>query len=386
MTDKTPSNGDAVIQNGGQADNNIRDENDDEDSSNYDSCSDDEADQTEVSVPWTCRKCNLLYDDGELQNWISCAICVANFDTACLKMSNRTYKVLTKNPNAFWLCDHCKKNYMPNQDRGLDLVKHKMKNLGEKIQTLSKTANHLASLQEELKSAYEEIGSQLKTSFKSMESNLSKELDKMKTEVPQEAIKKWSDLAKSSPTPQESVTIQNVKTAIQEVTAMDKEMEIRSRGIVIYRAPESKETTSEERKNADARIISDLLTHIKCDDTQVKSFDRLGRFDSDRDTRGKHRPIKVRFSTNTERDKVLKNLFRLRDAEPPLKTLSIRQDLNDKQREELSKKLSEAYELSKNSETLIYRVRGGPGDYKIKEFPRRPPNEEENNKPESLNG
>ena len=151
-------------------------------------------------------------------------------------------------------------------------------------------------------------------------------------------------------------------------------MELRSRGIVVYRAPESKNDTREGRKQDDLRLMTDLLSHIKCEEAQIISTDRLGRYDENREKDGRYRPIKVRFSSNTSRDQVLKSLFRLKDAEPRLKALSIRQDLNDAQRTELKTKLTEAYNKTKNSPDSVFRVRGGPGEYVIKQFVKNVPN------------
>ena len=261
------------------------------------------------------------------------------------------------------------------------IVKYRFKTLGDKIKTINKTANHIASLQEQLKQTCVEITSRFESSVKTVETNICTELDKMKTEVPEEANRRWANLVKSNPTPQEAVTLQHVKTAIREASAMDKEMETRSRGIVVYRAPESKKTTLEERKNDDLQLLTDLMAHIKCEGTEIVSTDRLGKFDQEREDKGKHRPIKVRFTSNQDRDKVLKSLFRLRSAEPKLNNLSIRQDLNDAQRNELNAKLTEAHEKSKNSQEFVYRVRGKPGEYQIKEFPKRQKdNQNESNK------
>ena len=382
MPKETPSNGDAINQNGGLVDTTMDDG--ELESSNYDSEDGESNEHTVNQVTWTCRNCSLLYNKHDKeQKWISCAICVANFDTACLRMSKTTFKTLNKTKNAFWLCDHCRDTYMPNQDRGLDLVKYRFKAIGEKIRSINKATNHIASLQEQLKQTCVEITSKFESSIKAIETNICTELDKMKTEVPEEANRRWANMVKANPTPQESVTLQHVKTAIREASALDKEMEVRSRGIVIYRAPESNKTTSEERKADDLQLLTDLLAHIKCEDTQMISSDRLGKFDKEKEDKGKHRPIKVRFVSNQDRDKVLRNLFRLRDAEAKLNKLSIRQDLNESQRAELNAKLAEAYEKTKTSQTKVYRVRGNPGDYSLKEFPKKQLPNETNKEPQA---
>ena len=48
--------------------------------------------------------------------------------------------------------------------------------------------------------------------------------------------------------------------------------------------------------------MKELLYQISCEDAEIISTDRLGKFDEDRENQGKHRPIKVRFKANTDRD------------------------------------------------------------------------------------
>ena len=184
------------------------------------------------------------------------------------------------------------------------------------------------------------------------------------------ASKTWASVTNQTPAINEAVTVSQVKKALIEVSEYDKEMELRSRGIVVYRAPESQAITREARKADDMNIMKDLVAHIKCEDVEIISTDRLGKYDEERVSQGKHRPIKVRFSKNSDRDRVLRSLSRLKDADPMLKRLSIRQDLNDSQRAELKAKLALAYAQTNASKYTIFRVRGSPGDYFLKQFPK----------------
>ena len=73
----------------------------------------------------------------------------------------------------------------------------------------------------------------------------------------------------------------------------------------------------------------------------------------------KPRPVKVVFSNKISRDEAIsnaRNLGKVDDA--ALKTLQICYDLSLEHREQQKAKLSEAKELSKNSETHVWRVRG----------------------------
>ena len=340
------------------------------DSSEYDSDDD-------LDYPWKCNKCSLIYDDGDEQQWVSCSICNAHYDTKCIKVSKKLFRTLKNNKNLCWLCDKCRDKYLPDPNSGIDLISLKYKTLSHKIKKISRAAEDIADLQNQLRQTCASIGqanNNFSDSLTQVETNLKQEIHKIKAEVPAEATKQWADIVNKAPAANETVTVQQVKEAIKEVTAYDKEMELRSRGIVVYRAPESKNDTREGRKQDDLRLMTDLLSHIKCEEAQIISTDRLGRYDENREKDGRYRPIKVRFSSNTSRDQVLKSLFRLKDAEPRLKALSIRQDLNDAQRTELKTKLTEAYNKTKNSPDSVFRVRGGPGEYVIKQFVKNVPN------------
>ena len=259
---------------------------------------------------------------------------------------------------------------MPDPNKGLKLANHQYKRIGDKINNLKITSQKIAQLQVQLQETCQAINSKFDESLRTVHDNLSQEINKVTKEIPLKASKTWASVTNQTPAINEAVTVNQVKKALIEVSEYDKEMEIRSRGIVVYRAPESQGITREERKAADMNIIKDLVAHIKCEDVEIISTDRLGKYDEERVSQGKHRPIKVRFTKNSDRDKVLKSLSRLKDADPMLKRLSIRQDLNDSQRAELKAKLGEAYAKTNASKFTIFRVRGSPGDYFLKQFPK----------------
>ena len=360
MSNHQPSNGDA-IQHG-------RPHQNDSDSSEYDS--DDES--TNKTESWTCKKCHMDYDvkADPPQFWICCSLCNAAYDLDCLNMSKRTYNALNKCSNACWLCDLCKAAYMPDPTKGLKLENLQYKRIGEKLNSLRETSHKIAQLQIQLQETCQNINSKFDESLKTVHENLSQEINKVSKEIPVKTSKTWANITNPTPAINEAVTVSQVRKALIEVSEYDKEMELRSRGIVVYRAPESQAITREARKADDMNIMKDLVAHIKCEDVEIISTDRLGKYDEERVSQGKHRPIKVRFTKNSDRDKVLKSLSRLKDADPMLKRLSIRQDLNDSQRAELKAKLGEAYAKTNASKFTIFRVRGSPGDYFLKQFPK----------------
>jgi len=180
----------------------------------------------------------------------------------------------------------------------------------------------------------------------------------------------WSEIVKKNLKDQSKVTIDHVKQALTEISENDKEKELRSRGIVIYNA-EERNTSAALQKNADTKLIEDLLGTLGCENSAISEMFRMGRFDESRVAMGRFRPIKLRLSLNSDRDRVLKCLFKLKNANPELAKLSIREDLSVEQRNELNEKLKEAKRLTENSQDKIYRVRGTPGKYRFVEQPKK---------------
>ena len=207
----------------------------------------------------------------------------------------------------------------------------------------------------------------VQTKIEALQPSVTRKIDDVENKIEKHQTQ-WSDLFKSMEN-KEVITVDQVKKAINEVTELDKEMELRSRGIVIYNAPEENET--ETHKSNDAELVTGLLKQIRCEETKVIGINRLGRFSQDKISSKKFRPIKVRFDSNQSRDLVLKSLFRLKDASAPFSRLSIRQDLSLSQRQELNDKLKEAYELTSNSD-FIHRVKGSPGNYTVKQIKKKP--------------
>ena len=143
----------------------------------------------------------------------------------------------------------------------------------------------------------------------------------------------------------------------------DQEKDLRTRGIAVYRAKET--TLQAPENNDDADLMKELIKFLGGEEEKMVSVNRLGKFSQERIEEQKYRPLKVRFKTQEARDYVLKNLYKLKNAPPSIRTLSIRQDLNLEQRQELSQKVKEAKEKSEGLVDSFYRVKGSPGDYKL---------------------
>ncbi|MEO1006803.1 MAG: hypothetical protein AAFW67_13350 [Cyanobacteria bacterium J06638_38] len=198
-------------------------------------------------------------------------------------------------------------------------------------------------------------------------------ITELSSQLPLTQGKTWAEVLKQdAPPANTNISIECLRKAIAEANEVDKEMEVRSRGIVVYRAEEKVRTREQDKDeySLDEALIRNLLTFLGCDTDELQSVNRLGTFSADNIAQKRFRPMKVRFHTNEARDRVLSSLSKLRHAPPELNKLSIRQDLNYSQRQELNAKVQEAKEKSKDLVDSVFRVRGTPGSYHLVEVKR----------------
>ena len=320
---------------------------------------------------WSCANtaCLARTNDGSKLSWIVCGICEKTFDTKCQGIEDKNFKALSLRADFFWLCKTCMLKHVISEGKiELDSssnqieIRDSVKDMDEKIEALLKKNSMVV---DELKEIKNSLGVVEKSVEK--EGNMSEEL----TQIISQSQTKWSDIVKHNINEERKVTVEHVKKALTEISDSDKESELRSRGIVIYNAEEKKVASSAVQKNADIKLIEKLLKTLGCENSTINEAFRMGRFDESRIEAGRFRPIKLRLSLSSDRDRVLKSLYKLKNADPELAKLSIREDLSLHQRNELNEKLKEAKSLTQNSTDKIFRVRGSPGNYRIIELAKK---------------
>jgi hypothetical protein len=304
--------------------------------------------------------------------------CVNKYDTSCLKIAKTHHNSLNRD-DVLWVCPNCLPvlNKFKKDDHGKLKDLMQCPDVAQGIDKIKTSTSNILKQQESMEKTMTAIEVQLNSSLGNLDVKLKKEIEDLKTTVKSDMPKMWSDVVKttniSNLVPSTVDMVDQVKRAIYEVAESDKEQELRSRGIVVYKLPEKEDETKENRSAEDKETMEELLNHIGCSEAEIIYAERLGRFNADRCKERKFRPIKVRFSRKESRDMVLKNLYKLRSASDNIKFLSIRQDLNDRQREELRKMTDEAYQKSRASTTMHYRVKGEPGNYRLIEVPKKFP-------------
>ena len=342
---------------------------------------------------WTCQNCLKSSDNKPELKWLMCALCEGKFDSKCQNVKANQVSALTDRKDMFWVCQICMPKYCPDPNRRvLKLTKKTpdeaqgkpkeidLNTLFEKIEevrdaqlSIEATINtiHTDVIETAPKSISEDVQEKIEAIQESLSTQLKNSVEELPAKIEQRptfaAILK-TDGQPRAPNP---VSVNDLKQALIEATEEDKEKELRSRGIVVYRAPEKVRADNEpQQKDVDEQLIKGLVRFLECDPEEISSVDRLGRFSTENIGKERYRPLKVRFKTNKTRDEVLASLSKLRHSDEHLKKLSIRQDLNLQQRTELNNKIKEAKELSQSRPDFVFRVRGTPGNYKLVEFKR----------------
>ena len=315
---------------------------------------------------WTCGTCRGNYGESEADNFLECAVCSSIYCSDCVNMSNNECTAVRESPNIQWFCDRCLPKYFPDPQGPIQIKTPETSNLDIKVGEISQKLQEQTDLLRnfdlgQIRKQMDEMEKQFNTTIE----NLGKEVP-TKVQETLETSSTWSEIVKKS-AERPPITIENFKQAMTEVSEKDKEMHMRDRGIVIYRIPEKHNLSQEQRRRDDLEFVNDLLKCLECEDlmNEVTHMERLGKFDEAKCREEKFRPIKLRFQLKDMRDRVLKSLGRLKNAPARIKRVSIRHDLNEQQRQEWYNKIKEAKEMTENSPTTYYRVRGQPGKYTI---------------------
>ena len=338
---------------------------------------------------WICGNCNTNYDKDKVQLWLECDCCDRKFDTACLGITKTQHNVMGRE-DLLWLCPDCIvtwNNFKTNDKGSLIKIMQMNSDIPDSLEFIKNSTTNILKQQEATDKIVQEIQTQLTTNImnkfdsklKEIEETITKETGSVITTVKNDVPKLWTDVVKASnPTEYnqrsgEIDMVRQMKRALYEVAESGKEEEIRAKGIVVYKLPEEENDGKEDRVAEDTATLEELVAHLGIQDAKIQYVQRLGQFDAERCAQGKYRPIKVRFNSKEIRDQVLKSLNKLRYAPLKLKALSIRQDLNDMQREELRGKMDTAFRRSRESTTKHYIVKGGPGSYRIIEVAKKYP-------------
>ena len=132
-----------------------------------------------------------------------------------------------------------------------------------------------------------------------------------------------------------------VKEAIAQQAEDEKEIERRSKNMIIYRIPEARVEDRAAAEIEDRTFLKDLLERpleLTHNNDAIKQVIRLGK-----KTNGSNaRPMLVKLSTEEYKNEIMSNLKKLKNAEDKFKKISVAHDLIPKQREAVKLALASA--------------------------------------------
>ena len=131
--------------------------------------------------------------------------------------------------------------------------------------------------------------------------------------------------------------------------------------------------TYDERKQEDMKKIKETFAELGKEDIEIKSFYRLGRFDAEKHSQGKVRPVKVVLNSKEDRDILMCRKSNLRQSgDEGVRQLHIAYDLTEEERRQLRLKIDEANAKNREDQDFFHRVQGPPWALWIKKERRRP--------------
>ena len=152
----------------------------------------------------------------------------------------------------------------------------------------------------------------------------------------------------------------------------EKSREEREGNIIIYRLKESTQADPASRVKEDTDFFKSLCTEaLGITEIGTKSVIRLGKKPDDQ---SRPRPLKVSLSDKNDRQKIMGNLTKLKDAEPKFRNISVAYDLSLEERKKKKEKVLEAKkreEEESDGGQWTFRVRGPPWDLKIVRLKKR---------------
>ena len=141
-----------------------------------------------------------------------------------------------------------------------------------------------------------------------------------------------------------------------EELVQEQEREARAANIIIHGLTEAPDTLG--GKEVDSEVIMEFLKTIEINSVPV-SVSRIG---GKRPVSDKPRPLKIRMKNQGDKESVMSNLNKLKEAPENMRKISVTDDYTNEEREEIRKKVNEAKnktELEGNGK-YIFKVRGTP--------------------------
>ncbi len=331
---------------------------------------DNDSDEEEPSPCGRCRKLVVRGDEA-----IICDICSQWYHIKCERVTKTQYKqqAAKVKSNFHWFCDTCN-IIQTGVIRQMTLLNAEQSQFKQRLDDLEKRTADKKEVQKELeKKADKEELQKLEQRVTTLEEKTNKEdMEGIKDKVQALEGKINSTRGNTNdfenPQPGTSFGSGNTMDVIKEM----KDQEDRKRNIIFWNIPEPKAKDMNEKIKHDKEEVKEITkicnATIKKDDmVKVK---RLGKKSED-----KPRPLLIEVSSDDKKAALFKNLSKLQDAPDKYRSVSVRNDLTKRQREQEKNLREEAKKKEEEaSGEAQFKVRGPPWDRKIVKLPTKNPN------------
>jgi hypothetical protein len=308
---------------------------------------------------WECKSCDKVFIDDD-DKVLLCDSCNDSFCLECAGMAAKEYDSLVAftREDVLWLCSPCIANFRkspPTSDTsdfqsklttGFTELKLQVENISVKLQS---------DLDEKIKTAVQEA------------------VQGTSKNVEQTMTKSWAEIVGVGA---EGKSMKGImKSVVQEQRLAQKkeegDREERQANIMIHKVKESTGNSREGRRIEEKTIVNNFLSEIGIDDIEAKAIFRVGLYDQEKQNAGKSRPLKIVLHNRECRDRVMRNLYRLRDADAPYSGFSVGYDLTITERESMKAKVEEAKAKNANQQEYFWKVRGPPWALRLRRDTRR---------------
>lgn len=307
---------------------------------------------------WTCDKCSEVFQSDN-SRILECEYCNTHRCIKCLNISITCYNSLSGRNDFPWFCEHCLaktltciKEAKSIEERCNDFLQHFEEKVSQKIE----------SVEIELKQEIQK----LRTEIQKVDDK--QEIEKLRVEIEKVNTSQKFDVHSESKN--------NDKTISEAAKEVQSRVD-RKNNIVLYNLPECESNIKDDVIRHDNQMFSDLCHEISVtfQNDDIVSMRRVGKKNKGEDTENrtpKPRPVLVSLTEQTK-PKVMRNVYKLRNAKMPFSEVSVKHDMTKEERDHEKELRTEAKRLNnenKNS-NFQYVVRGMPWERQVRKIKTR---------------
>ena len=319
-----------------------------------------------ASPPAACttKKCTSEEDEDRLQ----CRKCKRYVHYECTQLPLYQLQIFVNSYNDQYTCPNCVRitRSLTNKigDNTYHMMQRELENKDGVIQKLTKELNKLNKKSTNQETIKNELETLLTEKITHLETK-TREIVREEIKQTQETIKPptYAEMAKAQKESLKSV----VKEQKEEDRKEERDIELRKPNIIIHGIMEPMKETIEKDQEEDRSEIEELLDDIDVRDIKLNHH-RIGK----KDEEGlKWRPIKLKLENVNEKERIMKNLHKLKKYGN--RYISITDDFTINERKIIKEKCKKAKEMNfANDGDFIWRVRGSPRtSLRFAKIPRR---------------